>query len=217
MISEKKLIIPRLRSADDLEKDGVSAEIGEVNWPETYGYRPEVTLFCGYTGREIVLKYRVREDYVAAKHTRINSEVYRDSCVEFFISPGGSRYYNVEFNCIGTAYAAFGGPDLAGRVLLEEKKVSQIKTFSTLGNGYIDTRKNPEPWELTVAIPFALFDEIDFGEIDLSNPKGRTFRGNFFKCGDDLPVPHYLSWNPVTRKGTPNFHLPEYFGELQFV
>lgn len=212
MISEKKLIIPRLRSADDLGKDGVSAEIGEVNWPETYGYKPDVTLFCGHTGRELVLKYRVREDYIAAKHTRINSEVYRDSCVEFFISPGGSRYYNFEFNCIGTVYAAFGGPDQENRVLLEEKKVSQIKTFSTLGNGYMDTRRTTQPWELTAAIPFALFGEIDFSTL-----KGRTFRGNFFKCGDDLPVPHYLSWNPVNRKGTPNFHLPEFFGELQFV
>ena len=212
MASEKKMVIPRLGSVYDLESDGVSVEIGEVNWPELFKYKPEVTLSCGYTGNEIVLRYRVREGYIAAKHTRINSEVYRDSCVEFFISPGGSNYYNFEFNCIGTAYAAFGSPDLKNRRVLEEKKVSEIKTVSTLGNEYIDTRKAADPWELTILIPFSLF-----GERELQDPKGNTFKGNFFKCGDDLPVPHFLSWNPVKRKGSPNFHVPEFFGELQFV
>ncbi|MBC7416687.1 MAG: hypothetical protein H7325_00845, partial [Pedobacter sp.] len=36
------------------------------------------------------------------------------------------------------------------------------------------------------------------------------------KCGDDLPKPHYLSWNPITNVAEPNFHLPEFFANAIF-
>ena len=39
--------------------------------------------------------------------------------------------------------------------------------------------------------------------------------GNFYKCGDQQVVPHYLSWAPITTEN-PDFHRPEYFGELNF-
>ena len=35
------------------------------------------------------------------------------------------------------------------------------------------------------------------------------------KCGDDTAVPHFLSWNPIGAP-RPNFHTPEYFGEIHF-
>jgi hypothetical protein len=40
-------------------------------------------------------------------------------------------------------------------------------------------------------------------------------RGNFYKCGDSLSVPHFLSWQPIDNP-TPNFHLEKFFGELDF-
>ena len=42
-----------------------------------------------------------------------------------------------------------------------------------------------------------------------------VLKANFYKCGDKLSVPHYLSWNPVTTE-KPDFHRPEYFGLLEF-
>ena len=44
---------------------------------------------------------------------------------------------------------------------------------------------------------------------------GRTLHGNFYKCGDLLQVPHFLSWNPI-QLPKPCFHCPEFFGELIF-
>jgi hypothetical protein len=38
---------------------------------------------------------------------------------------------------------------------------------------------------------------------------------NFYKCGDELPTPHFLSWNPIEWK-EPSFHRPEQFGKLIF-
>jgi hypothetical protein len=40
--------------------------------------------------------------------------------------------------------------------------------------------------------------------------------GNFYKCADDTAFKHYLSWNPILTPN-PDFHRPEFFGELRFV
>ena len=40
-------------------------------------------------------------------------------------------------------------------------------------------------------------------------------KANFYKCGDRLKQQHYLSWNPIDLP-RPNFHCPEFFGELTF-
>ena len=53
-----------------------------------------------------------------------------------------------------------------------------------------------------------------FGKADFS--PGDVLRGNFYKCGDDAAFPHYGMWSPVLT-GEPDFHRPEYFGELALV
>jgi hypothetical protein len=65
-------------------------------------------------------------------------------------------------------------------------------------------------WELSVAIPSNVF--IHHLIPSLSGQKGRV---NFHKCGDQLPVPHFLAWNNI-QSAEPNFHLPEFFGEIYF-
>ena len=42
---------------------------------------------------------------------------------------------------------------------------------------------------------------------------GDVIKGNFYKCGDETPVPHFGMWSPVDNE-TPDFHRPEFFGEL---
>ncbi|MCK5672733.1 MAG: hypothetical protein KAH95_05120 [Spirochaetales bacterium] len=192
-----------------IEKHGTETDISVVNW-QNYGYRPEVIIFSGYTNNEILLKYRVEEQYVLGRNTCINSPVYKDSCVEFFISSGNGFYYNFEFNCIGTSYAGYG-EQREGRVLIEKEIVSTIRTYSTLGDKQINTREIDEPWELTIAIPFSLFKEKEF-----LTPREFPFKANFYKCGDNLPIPHYLTWNPV-GVDTPDFHRPEFFGDVIFL
>ena len=73
-------------------------------------------------------------------------------------------------------------------------------------------REGPQEWTLTIAIPKRLYAQAD---LDLTSFSGRTVRANFYKCGDDTAVPHYLSWNPIPIP-KPNFHTPEHFGEIRF-
>ena len=51
---------------------------------------------------------------------------------------------------------------------------------------------------------------------NIKDVKGKTFRANFYKCGDKLTVPHYVTWSPVETV-KPDYHQPEYFGNIKFV
>jgi hypothetical protein len=44
---------------------------------------------------------------------------------------------------------------------------------------------------------------------------GVTWRANFYKCADKTSHPHWLTWAPVNYP-KPKFHLPEYFGRIEF-
>jgi len=39
--------------------------------------------------------------------------------------------------------------------------------------------------------------------------------GNFYKCADETSTPHYVSWSEIST-AAPDFHKPEFFGELNF-
>jgi hypothetical protein len=38
---------------------------------------------------------------------------------------------------------------------------------------------------------------------------------NFYKCGDETAVAHYVTWNPI-KTVNPDYHRPEYFGKVTF-
>ena len=90
-----------------LEKQAVMHPVQTLNWKD-FSYLPKVNFRIAHTEDEILLKYYVKEEHIRALETRTNGEVYKDSCVEFFVSPDGENYYNFEFSCIGTIHLASG-------------------------------------------------------------------------------------------------------------
>ncbi len=185
-----------------------SDKIAEVCWLE-YPYLPNVNFEIAYTQKSILLKYNVQEKHFKAIYRKPNEPVYRDSCVEFFISFDKEHYYNFEFNSLGTALVGYGTEDRASRQHLPFERVEKIKA-----KGIVTTNKEEgagTEWILHVEIPFELFymDSIE-------SLKGVCATANFYKCGDDLPEPHFVSWNKIEAP-TPNFHLPKYFGEIEFI
>ena len=187
---------------DKLQKE----KIDTLNWKE-YSYIPEVSVAFAYNDQEIFLKYYVNEKYFRAVNTRSNQEVYEDSCVEFFVLPGEDDiYYNFEFNAIGTCLMGTGR-GRAGRIRAGEEVISAIRRLSTI------VRDNDEgySWTLTIAIPFTVFMHHEVKKLT-----GKSFRVNFYKCGDKLDVPHYVTWNPIKTEN-PDYHRPEYFGILKFI
>ncbi len=181
------------------------------NSPWDYEFSGEVNFNIAYTDAGILLKFDVIEENVLARFTKSNDPVYKDSCVEFFIAlDNEAAYYNFEFNCTGTCLAGYG-VSAKDRELLPIEKIDRIEVSSSF-KSLIFNEKEMINWQLTILIPNQVFQ---FHKIDTFT--GHEATVNFYKCGDDLPKPHYLCWNPITNVEQPNFHLPNYFGKAVFL
>jgi hypothetical protein len=180
--------------------------IAQVPWAD-YPYQPTASFSIGHTNDHIAIKYAVQEKVVKGACYTSNSPVYTDSCVEFFIAPENSRgYYNLEFNCIGTCLAGYG-EGRTDRTPVPAPIIKTIRYQAVLQN---DTQAATVHWGLTLLIPVQVFC---FHHI--SSLQGMHCSGNFYKCGDDLPEPHFLSWMPI-QTPQPDFHRPGFFGSLYF-
>jgi len=184
--------------------------IDTINW-KGYKYMPDVALSIAYSDQEIFLKYYVKEAFFKAEKTASNQMVCEDSCVEFFVSPeDDGLYYNMEFNAIGTCLLGLGS-DRASSRRVEPEIISKIRRLTTAGIKPFAEKTGEFAWAITVAIPFEVFFSHQIKDL-----KGRIFRANFYKCGDKLTVPHYVTWNPVATEN-PDYHQPGHFGLLKFV
>ncbi len=190
---------------DTLEKERVDV----VNW-KAFSYKPEVRFSIAWAPGHIIYKYYVRESVIRARFTEDNAPVWQDSCVEFFVAPAGDGvYYNFEINCIGTCLAE-KGLSRSPREKLQPNIIEKIRRYPSLGVAPIEEQTGNFSWDLLVVIPSDAF--VDH-QVEIR--KGTSFRANFYKCGDELSQPHYLSWNPIGTE-EPDFHRPEFFGELKF-
>lgn len=159
-----------------------------------------------HTGQQILIKFTIANDYFKSITRPINSEVHLDNCVEFFIAFDQSgHYYNIEFNCLGIGKVGYGKQKFK-RTLLKESVVQKIKTYTKS-----DVQEDVFYWEMTLLIPADVFV---FHQI--LNFEGLSAEANFYKCGDELPNPHFLCWNKIVSP-TPDFHRPDYFGHVQFM
>ena len=204
---EGKLNIDKVEEL--LESNTEVQLIETLNWPE-YSYKPDVKFRIAYMQDQILLKYYVNEENIMAKETQVNGDVYRDSCVEFFISPDQNDvYYNFEFNCIGTTHVGYGQVGTKRR-LIDPEILKLISVKSSLGDQPFEERTGGHQWEIMIMIPkeCLAFDK----DIVL---KGLKAKANFYKCGDDTSKPHYITWNSVGTE-IPDYHQPEYFGEILF-
>lgn len=191
----------------DLEIEPLRLEM--VNWEE-FPYLPKVSVQIAYNENELFLRYQVEEQTVKAVVTESNGSVWKDSCVEFFLSPDGNdEYYNLEVNCIGTALLGFRKKGLYASHATPEL-IDTIRRFSTMGEAPFPEMKKETQWKITLAIPWEAFFNHSLKPV-----KGKRMRGNFYKCGDDLSVPHFISWTKINTP-EPSFHVPEFFGGLEF-
>jgi len=73
--------------------------------------------------------------------------------------------------------------------------------------------KVPTRWVVEYRIPFHILRKYH----DFHDPSGGDlWSANLYKCADETSHPHWLTWSPV-EFSSPNFHLPAYFGVLQFM
>lgn len=180
-----------------------------LNWPTQFPYKPSCQFKIARSNTSIFIHFKVIEKCIRALYSNDHEPVWEDNCVEFFCQlPGQKHYFNFEFNCIGTCLATKRLSRTEDIILFESKDMDLIKRFSSLGTKPFKEKKGNFEWKLTVEIPFSL---IGIQKDELPT----VIKANFYKCGDETSVLHYLSWNNIMTK-EPNFHQPEFFGELIF-
>jgi hypothetical protein len=204
-------LLAQLHKNDSMEEtsailDTLNKQAIDIAPWDDFQYIPNVEFAIAHNNNCIYLKYYVEEAVIKAAYFQVDDPVYKDSCVEFFIAFNNEEeYYNIEFNAIGTCKLNFGR-DRHDRIRIPEKLIKKLRFLSIIKN-----TNNAIRWELCLIIP----NEIFFKH-DLPSLSGHIGRVNFYKCGDDLPTPHFLCWNKIVAP-EPNFHLRKYFGKLLFL
>jgi len=206
-----RISIPLVNLADldldtAMELGGTRIDIECVNWPETFPYAPLCSARLARTQDALVVDFRVSGLDLRVQNTEDNGRQWEDSCVEVFIQdPGQKTYYNFEINALGKVLACCG-EDRYNRVARPAEEMAEILRFGQLENNGPLEESGVRTWRVGVLIPFHLIG------IDPENLP-QSIRANFYKCGDKTAHPHYLSWSPIDTP-KPDFHRPEFFGEL---
>jgi hypothetical protein len=208
----KNILVPYKNNISEMNPDSDSYKISNLLWSKT-NYKPEVVFNIAHNSKNIFLKFKISEKYIVANTEIINGDVWKDSCVEFFAAPdynnNDSIYYNFEINCIGTVLLAAGNSRY-NREFADNSIIKKIETNSSLGSRTFSEKQGNFIWYLSVIIPVECFFKHKIERLD-----NKIFNANFYKCGDSLSEPHYLSWNRI-RTAKPDFHRPEYFGRITF-
>jgi len=212
----KRLGIPYLPALDvlDISSAGLLMEhkahrgyIDVINWKD-YLYKPIAAFDVARSKVELYIRYFVRGYSLRAVYEADGSPVERDSCVECYIQkPEGTSYMAFAFNCIGAcAGAEHYARDI--KTPLSAAHYARIRRYSTTEPRTFDEKKGIYSWEVVVAIPLRLLS---------LTPEclPKKILGNFSKRADATAYPHYISWNPIDTP-SPDFHCPEFFGELYF-
>lgn len=185
--------------------------VGCCNWPEAFPYAPEVRFRMFHMGDRLFVRFEVAERYTAARVVEDNGEVWTDSCVEFFFAPdSGAGYYNFETTCIGRMLLGHRLSRNEGVVHASAETLASVRRVSSLPDAPFEEREGDNRWTLTLAIPPQALFRHAFDSWD-----GVRGRMNIYKCGDNLSHPHFLSWRPIATP-QPDFHRPEFFGEVEF-
>lgn len=168
-----------------------------------------------YDNKALCLMYRVEDRFVRAIARADQDDVYKDSCVEFFFTPGSDLskgYFNLEMNCGGTLLFHFQPRPRENRIVIPREECARIQRAHSLPRIVEPEIQTPVTWTLAYEIPYDLLES--YCPVVKPGPEAE-WRVNFYKCGDDTSHPHWLTWTPVD-KPKPDFHCPEFFGTLAF-
>lgn len=212
----KTMTIPYLKTLDILDLSSVNFVMEEkahrdfirmVNW-QAYPYLPVTAFDIARGENSLYISFFCRGNSLRALNTQDGGPVHQDSCVAFFMKkPHESVYMSFYFNCLGACNATRRLSQVE-ETEIRSDEYARIRRYSTVKPPAFSERRGLYSWELVVAIPF------DIMELNPHNLPEKIY-GNFYKCADGTGHPHYVSWSPV-RLAEPNFHCPEFFGEICF-
>lgn len=156
-----------------------------------------------HDGENLYVRMTAKEKNIRATLTEPLSQVCNDSCLEFFFAPktDDARYFNFEWNRLLSVYVGFGGArkTRARQILKDPKALFAPAAFDTA-----------DGWGIEYRIPKA-YIQMYMPDFELRGEAAC----NFYKCGDETEIPHYLAWAPLSSD-TPDYHRRQDFGKLIF-
>jgi|SRR5665213_709991 len=197
-------------------RDADTLEVANFH-PASSAHRPRTHFRMLYGPNNLYGVFKVEDCYVRCVRQNYFDDVWKDSCVECFLQPRADcGYFNFEFNCGGAFLCCYitdwrlknGWFTEAVRLPFTIGGKVQIKT--SLPRVVEPEITGPITWTLQFSIPIELFEEY-LGP--LGPLRDQTWRGNVFKCAEEISHPHWVSWSPIKQL---NFHQPHCFGVLHF-
>ena len=175
-----------------------------VTYPwDDNGYKPYVEYELSMDEFGFLMYINVRESDPRRRETEHQRDIYKDSCVEWFVNfmpDSCDRYFNFETNANGAMHVAFR----------RDRHEGQMLTAEDIAALNIHAEIKDSTWEVSYSVPFSLIrkyiQQYRFEE-------GMKIRTNFYKCGDETEFPHYGIWTEYALE-KPDFHRPECFGEI---
>ncbi|MFO7904914.1 MAG: carbohydrate-binding family 9-like protein [Planctomycetota bacterium] len=171
--------------------------VAKLLWDDTYLY----------------VSYRCEDAHIWAEHTKRDSAVWMDDCVEVFIAPNPDQpdnYFNIEMNVRG-AFLDQHHPDGPETETTEEWNAAGIKIATRIDGTLNDDRDRDQSWTLEAAIPFKNFRSV----ARHAPPKpGDVWHLNLNRLGGKTN-PQFSQWSP-SQTEEPQFHAPRDFGRVVF-
>ncbi len=157
-----------------------------------------------------LLRMTCQESHPTTQYHQNSDPVHKDSCMEAFLNfyPESNKgYINFEINANGAIKCSIGPQRNSSehpRFYFEQEGISTPKPKVTI---------RETEWELSLWIPLS-FIKTAYGRDDFH--PGQVLLGNFHKCGEETPIPHFGTLFPVSSD-SPDFHRPQDFGKLIIV
>lgn len=190
----------------DVYKDIQKYHKLKPNWIKTDNV--DVSLALSHDEKKLYLTYDVLEPELRREASFHNDRVWTDSCVEVFLKRADSSdYYN--FECSASLWMLVGkGAVNTKRNRFDAEKIDLIERNINI------LEKENGRFHYTVSFKI---DLINWGLLkEEENIEDLKLTGNFYKCGDDLKEPHFLSYFEMDKE-VRNFHNPDCFGQINFL
>lgn len=193
--------VPTVKAAEELCK---AQELCIDQWYEDISdYKPRCAARLVYVeGQGFMARLCCEEKEPRVTVTEDDGPVYKDSCLEWFcnFAPDNSGVYmNMEVNAAGKMLCRLGSGRQNRQPLPEDTERPRVR--ATIGEN---------SWCIDVFVPLSTIKAV-YGKDNFC--PGDVIKANFYKCGDETDLVHYGMWSRCETE-KPDFHRPEFFGEL---
>ncbi|MBI9016742.1 MAG: carbohydrate-binding family 9-like protein [Phycisphaerae bacterium] len=176
-------------------------------------HKPRCQAKMVYDSDNLYIIFSVRDNYILSTRTQNQQDIWNDSCVEFFFSHDITKgYLAIEMNCGGRFLLYYKANPQTANTLFTYDQCNQVEVFHSMPKTVNPELRKETTWTVEYKLPLAMCNEY----LNIGNPQpGTVWQGNFYKCADECSRPHWLTWSPIDWP-KPNFHKPEFFGNLIF-